>query len=190
MLELSGAQSKAKLSVRLQIVDHDCHLHWTIGLTACNGGSCITVPCAPVTCHHTIVGVSITVFEAGLLRNALRRESIASYGSDSSIDIGGLPALPSLGSSDSLLGATIGQSQDVQRATENLLRAVKAQDSIILNTQQQLQEAFLSHRHPGAVATPSSSKPPAETFQEAVDTVMRKVCRSQLRIEIAVVLWW
>ena len=98
------------------------------------------------------LSVSVTIFGANLLRDALRRESTAALKVPPSV-LQGLGADSGLGGDGGGGGGGGGGGSAVVVSDGDLAAAVAkwvdARDAIVLQAQEELQQAFLSHRHPG-----------------------------------------
>jgi len=111
------------------------------------------------------LSVSITVFEANLLRNALRRES--------QVD---------------MVPSAIRESAINASAVKEAIDSIKAEDDIVMQAQQELQTAFLRHRHPSKFQKTDddndtgSALEDHEPFEDVVERIMGRASQQLSRL--------
>ena len=113
------------------------------------------------------LSVSITVFEANLLRDALRRESNVSEL---------VPPIES-SSAEATGGGGAGRASSSIDAAglEALNKAVETQDAVLLQAQTELQAAFLEHELPSSgIAPRQTSDASQRTFKDFLDQVLSR----------------
>lgn len=117
------------------------------------------------------LSVSITVFEANLLRDALRRESNVSEL---------VPPMEGSGSAEEAAGGggagTTTSSSD-EAGLGAFQKAVEAQDSVLLQAQTELQAAFLEHElsNRGTTAAPqNNTNANQQTFEDSLSQVLSR----------------